>query len=130
MEISGPGEMFDVRAEIERLRDRVYELEQQVAWLLDNAGREAAEKSLDEAVHDALVQRSYIDAVMLYRERTGAGLAEAKQYVDRLRRTGVLGNETGVLGNEDEAIAVTGDGLAAAEAVDRPGATEAGSVEP
>lgn len=114
--------MFDVRAEIERLRDRVYELEQQVAWLLDNAGRAAAEKSLDEAVHDALVQRSYIDAVMLYRERTGAGLAEAKQYVDRLRRTGVLGND-------DEAIAVAGDDLAAAEAVDRPGATEAGSVE-
>jgi len=114
--------MFDVRAEIERLRDRVYELEQQVAWLSDRAGREAAAKSLDEAVQDALVHRSYIDAVMLYRERTGTGLAEAKQYVDRLRRTGVLGND-------DEAVAVAGPDLAAAEATDRPGATEAGSVE-
>lgn len=114
--------MFDVRAEIERLRDRVYELEQQVAWLLGRAGRDASEKSLGEAVQEALVHRSYIDAVMLYRERTGAGLAEAKQYVDRIRSTGVLGNE-------DEAIAVTGQSLAAAEATDRPGATEAGSVD-
>lgn len=114
--------MFDVSAEIERLRDRVYELEQQVAWLLGRAGRDATEKTLDEAVQDALVERGYIDAVMLYRERTGAGLAEAKQYVDRKRRTGALGNE-------DEAIAVTGHDLAAAEATDRPGATEAGSVD-
>ncbi len=80
-------EMFDVRAEIERLRDRVYELEQQVAWLMQQAGREGASTTLDEAVRSVLETHGYIPAVKLYRDRTGAGLAEAKQYVDKLRRT-------------------------------------------
>ncbi|QGF23687.1 hypothetical protein [Raineyella fluvialis] len=121
MEITGPGGMFDVRAELARLRDRVYELEQQVSWLLGRAGRDATSSTLEEAVHEAL-GRSYIDAVMMYRERTGAGLAEAKQYVDRMRRSGAVGNE-------DESIVVVGQDLAAAEATDTPGATEAGSVD-
>lgn len=113
--------MFDERAEIERLRDRVYEVEQRVAWLLERVGRAETTMSLEDAVREALDTRSYIDAVMLYRERTGAGLAEAKQYVDRMRSKGAIGND-------DEAVAVEGHDLSAAEATDVPGATEAGSV--
>lgn len=113
--------MFYERAEIGRLRDRLYEVEQRVAWLLELAGRAEEVTPLDEAVRETLHVRTYIDAVMLYRERTGAGLAEAKQYVDRLRGRGEIDND-------DEAVAIPEDDLAAAESTDVPGATEAGSV--
>ncbi|SDB90350.1 hypothetical protein GA0111570_107103 [Raineyella antarctica] len=114
--------MFDERAEIERLRDRLYELEQRVAWLLAVAGRASESVPLDEAVADVLRNGTYIDAVMLYRERTGAGLAEAKQYVDRMRSKGEVNND-------DESIVVSHNELPAAEATDVPGATEAGAVD-
>lgn len=115
--------MFDERAEIERLRDRLYEVEQRVAWLLKVAGRAEEATPLDQAVRHALGDSGYIGAVKLYRQRTGAGLAEAKAYVDRVRRTGVLGND-------DEAVDLTEDDLEAAESTDVPGATEAGAVDP
>ncbi len=114
--------MFDERAEISRLRDRVYELEQRVTWLLERAGESQVSTTLEEAIQETLANRTYIDAVMLYRERTGAGLAEAKQYVD-------LARSRGRVHNDDEAIAVSGHDLEAAEATDVPGATEAGSVD-
>lgn len=115
--------MFDERAEIERLRDRLYEVEQRVAWLLNFAGRAEEAMPLDQAVHQALADSGYIGAVKLYRHRTGAGLAEAKSYVDRIRRTGALGND-------DEAVDLTEEDLEAAESTDVPGATEAGAVDP
>lgn len=118
---AGPVEMFDERAEIGRLRDRLYEVEQRVAWLLELAGRAEEVTPLDDAVRETLHVRTYIDAVMLYRERTGAGLAEAKQYVDRLRSRGEIDND-------DESVAIAEDDLSAAELTDVPGATEAGSV--
>lgn len=114
--------MFDERAEIERLRDRLYEVEQRVAWLLKVAGRSEEVAPLDQAIRQALGDSGYIGAVKLYRQRTGAGLAEAKAYVDRARRT------EGV-GNDDEAVDLTEDDLAAAESTDVPGATEAGAVD-
>lgn len=119
---AGPVEMFDERAEIERLRDRLYEVEHRVAWLMKQAGREEQVLPLDEAVRQSLDAGGFIEAVMTYRRRTGAGLAEAQQYVDRLRR------RVGTV-NDDEAVDVPHSDLAAAESTDVPGATEAGAVD-
>lgn len=79
-------EHFDSRAEIERLRDRVYELEQQVAALQSVAGVEGERLTLHDHVLQALQQEGYTPALLAYRRRTSAGLAEAKVYVDNLRR--------------------------------------------
>lgn len=113
--------MFDERAEIKRLRDRLYEVEHQVAWLLEQAGRDERPQPLDVAVREALDESGFIEAVMVYRRRTGAGLAEAQQYVDRLRR-GVAPV------NRDESADVPHEQLGTVESTDVPGATEAGSV--
>jgi len=40
--------------------------------------------NLDEQLRDLLARGEKIEAIKLYREATGAGLAEAKQYVERL----------------------------------------------
>lgn len=79
-------DLFETRAEIERLRDRVYELEQTVAELVTRSGGDGARMDLREAVAAALAEQGYTAALMAYRGRTSAGLAEAKAYVDRLRR--------------------------------------------
>ena len=42
------------------------------------------EGALDKQLRDLLDQKRAIDAVRLYRDTTGAGLSEAKAYIDQL----------------------------------------------
>lgn len=78
------------RSQIDALRHRVEELERQVARLSEAAGIEstlglAAESSQMEDDIAALVQQGKtIEAIVMYREQTGADLVAAKAAVDRI----------------------------------------------
>ena len=74
-------------SEVADLRRRVAKLERTVDFLLeqlkltyvDNPGVEAS-PDIMELVREG----KKIEAIKAYREKTGAGLAEAKQYIDSL----------------------------------------------
>jgi len=67
------------------------------AWIDQPAGSsqpdatESSSESLEEAVRALLRQNQKISAIKLYRERTGAGLAAAKDAVERIQRGESLG---------------------------------------
>jgi ribosomal protein L7/L12 len=75
--------------EIDRLSDRVAALESQMQAVL---ARLDLARSVPQAVPDAdellplLRDGKTIDAIKVYRERTGLGLAEAKDEIDRLKQ--------------------------------------------
>jgi hypothetical protein len=72
----------------EDLRERVRRLEQRVEFLLRHFGlTEQAEYPLQPHGEVLALKRAgrLIDAIKRYRELTGAGLREAKDYVDRLQ---------------------------------------------
>ena len=73
------------RAELETLVRRIEDLEARVA-ALDGRSRwdPAAGIANDPEMHDLLRRGRTIEAIKLYRERTGVGLAEAKAAVDRM----------------------------------------------
>jgi ribosomal protein L7/L12 len=79
---------WEMSAVVEDLRRRVEELESRVAEL--DGGAAAAERAatvspVDTELLDLVRQGRTIDAINVYRERTGVGLAEAKAAIDRLR---------------------------------------------
>ena len=76
---------------IQRVSQRVMELERKVDFLMQEFGltekyqySQPADPVMDD-VQILVRQGNLIQAIKLYRERTGAGLAEAKTAVERMR---------------------------------------------
>ena len=74
-------------AEIQLLRSRVNELEDRLNFLYRRLNIEYADPNSDPVlspqVQEALRGGNKIEAIKIYRELTGVGLAEAKQAIDR-----------------------------------------------
>ena len=70
------------------LKSRINELEDRLKFLYRRLNIEYADPNSDPAlspqVQDALRRGNKIEAIKIYRELTGVGLAEAKQAVDNL----------------------------------------------
>jgi ribosomal protein L7/L12 len=75
-------------AEFLLLTSRVRELEEKLQFLYDRLNIDyinpGTEPSLSPQIQEALRRGNKIEAIKIYRELTGAGLAEAKQAIDRL----------------------------------------------
>lgn len=77
------------RHELERMNQlaaRVLHLEQQLQFLYRHLGIQYSDPASLDDVGAALSQGNKIEAIKLYREKTGVGLAEAKAAVDDLER--------------------------------------------
>ena len=74
-------------AEIQLLRSRVNELEDRLKFLYRRLNIEYADPNSDPSLapqsQDALRRGNKIEAIKIYRELTGVGLAEAKQAIER-----------------------------------------------
>ena len=69
-----------------RERARLFRVEAKLDLLLKHAGLAFDPKAgVPPAVLEALQRGEKIEAIKLYREATGAGLAEAKDYVEELQ---------------------------------------------
>ena len=72
--------------EVQLLRSRVNELEDRLKFLYRRLNIEYADHNNDPAlspqVQEALRRGNKIEAIKIYREMTGVGLAEAKQVID------------------------------------------------
>jgi hypothetical protein len=69
------------------LRRRVEKLERLVALLMEELGLECDERpgpDLSPMIEDLVHKGELIEAIKLYREETGAGLKEAKEFVESL----------------------------------------------
>lgn len=78
---------MNLEAEVQELRTRIATLEAQMQALLEHLGVGASpENALERQVTELTRADRVIEAVKLYRERTGLGLKEAKDAVDDLRR--------------------------------------------
>ncbi len=75
-------------AEIQLLRSRVNELEDRLKFLYERLNIDYANPNADPIrspqIQEALRRGNKIEAIKIYRELTGVGLAEAKQAVDNL----------------------------------------------
>lgn len=75
-------------AEIQLLRSRVNELEERLKFLYERLNVDYADPNSDPIrspkIQEALQRGNKIEAIKIYRELTGLGLAEAKQAVDHL----------------------------------------------
>lgn len=73
--------------EVQQLRSRVNELEDRLKFLYRRLNIEYADPNSDPAlspqIQEALRRGNKIEAIKLYRELTGVGLAEAKSAIDR-----------------------------------------------
>ena len=73
--------------EIQQLRSRVNELEDRLKFIYRRLNIEYADPNSDPVlspqIQDALRRGNKIEAIKIYRELTGVGLAEAKQVIDR-----------------------------------------------
>jgi ribosomal protein L7/L12 len=77
-----------LRAEVIKLNDRVALLEREVKYLLEHTpGTYVDKPPLSDYPEVAALKRqgNIIEAIKLYRTQTNAGLAEAKDFVDRLK---------------------------------------------
>ena len=74
-------------AEMQLLRSRIDELEDRLKFLYRRLNIEYADLNSDPVIspqiQDALRRGNKIEAIKIYRELTGVGLAEAKQAIDR-----------------------------------------------
>jgi hypothetical protein len=68
-----------------RTRDQLRRVEWKLDTLLKRSGIDLA-AGADPQVVELLKAGRKIEAIKVYREQTGAGLAEAKQYVEDLER--------------------------------------------
>ncbi|HEU4743802.1 MAG TPA: ribosomal protein L7/L12 [Anaerolineales bacterium] len=77
-------------AEIQLLKSRVNELEDRLNFLYRRLNIEYADPNSDPVlspqVQEALRGGNKIEAIKIYRELTGVGLAEAKQAIDQGER--------------------------------------------
>ena len=75
-------------AEIQLLRSRVNELEDRLKFLYGKLNIDYVDPNSDPIhspqIQEALRRGNKIEAIKMYREMTGVGLAEAKQAIDRL----------------------------------------------
>ena len=77
--------------EVQQLRSRINELEDRLKVLyrhlnLDYNSNPGSDPILNPKIQDALGKGNLIEAIKVYRELTGVGLAEAKAAVERLAR--------------------------------------------
>jgi ribosomal protein L7/L12 len=74
-------------ADIQLLRSRINELEDRLNFLYRRLNIEYSDSNSDPMlspqIQDALRRGNKIEAVKIYRELTGVGLAEAKQAIER-----------------------------------------------
>ena len=74
-------------AEVQLLRSRVNELEERLKFLYERLNIDYADLNVDPIrspqIQEALRRGNKIEAIKIYRELTGVGLAEAKQAIDR-----------------------------------------------
>jgi len=74
-------------ADVLLLKSRINELEEKLQFLYRRLNIDYAAPTTDPAlspqIQDALRRGNKIEAIKLYRELTGVGLAEAKQVIDR-----------------------------------------------
>jgi ribosomal protein L7/L12 len=76
-------------AELEQHIRAIPRLEAKLDLLLKQGGvRYEPHKTLSPAIVDAIRRGSKIEAIKLYREATGLGLKEAKDYIEDLMRRG------------------------------------------
>ncbi|HET6598215.1 MAG TPA: ribosomal protein L7/L12 [Anaerolineales bacterium] len=77
-------------ADILLLKSRINELEDRLNFLYQHLGLEYHEPNADPIrspqLQDALRRGNKIEAIKIYRELTGMGLAEAKEAIDRAER--------------------------------------------
>ena len=75
-------------ADIQLLRSRINELEDRLNFLYRRLNIEYldpnSDPTLSPQIQAALRRGNKIEAIKIYRELTGAGLAEAKEVIDRL----------------------------------------------
>ena len=74
-------------AEVQLLRSRVNELEDRLKFIYRRLNIEYADPNSDPVlsplIQDALRRGNKIEAIKIYRELTGVGLAEAKNVIDK-----------------------------------------------
>ena len=74
-------------AEIQLLRSRINELEDRLKFIYRRLNIEYTDPNSDPAlspqVQEALRRGNKIEAIKIYRELTGVGLAEAKDVIDK-----------------------------------------------
>jgi hypothetical protein len=74
-------------ADIQLLRSRINELEDRLKFIYRRLNIEYVDPNSDPVlspqVQDAIRRGNKIEAIKIYRELTGTGLAEAKQAIDR-----------------------------------------------
>ena len=74
-------------ADIQLLKSRINELEDHVKFLYRRLNIEYADPNSDPVlspqIQDALRRGNKIEAIKIYRELTGVGLAEAKDVIDK-----------------------------------------------
>ncbi len=73
--------------EIALLRQRVVRLEAQMEFLFKHLGvsmKEGGSTAVDPRIIEALKKNNIIEAIKIYREKTGVGLAEAKSAVEAI----------------------------------------------
>lgn len=74
-------------AEFQLLKSRINELEDRLNFLYRRLNIEYADPNSDPVlspqIQDALRRGNKIEAIKIYRELTGVGLAEAKQAIDQ-----------------------------------------------
>ena len=73
--------------EIFELRQRVAKLERQVAFLLQSSGLryvDEAPSGVSPEILDLVQRGRKIQAIKLYRQETGVGLREAKEFIEAL----------------------------------------------
>ena len=76
--------------EIALLRQRIVRLEAQVEFLFKHFGvsmNENGSPTVDPRIIEALKKNNIIEAIKIYREKTGVGLAEAKSAVEEINKT-------------------------------------------
>ena len=73
--------------EVQQLRSRVNELEERLKFIYRRLNIDYVEPNSDPVlspqIQEALRRGNKIEAIKIYREMTGVGLAEAKQVIDR-----------------------------------------------
>ena len=78
---------MNLETEVQALQTRVATLEMQMRTLLEQLGVSTSpSEALERQITEFIRAHRMIEAVKLCRERTGLGLAAAKDAVDNLRR--------------------------------------------
>jgi ribosomal protein L7/L12 len=84
------GECMVTETEVQQLRSRVNELEDRIKFLYRRLNIDYADPNsapvLSPQIQEALRRGNKIEAIKIYRELTGVGLAEAKDVIDKAER--------------------------------------------